>query len=103
MGIGIYRLLRPIGEEKAVLAAILFLFAPLNLLAVLITTDTPLILFSFISAFYFYKAQQQDKLIHYLLAGVFLGLAFYSKFFAGLLGLAYFFYTLFFICNQRGI
>ena len=103
MGIGIYRLLKPINEEKAVLAAILFLFAPLNLLSVLITTDTPLILFSFISAYYFYKAQDNDRVGQYLLAGLFLGLAFYSKFFAGLLGLAYFFYTVFFIRMQRGL
>ena len=103
MGIAIYRLLRTVDEDKAVLTAILFLFAPINLLSVLITTDTPLILFSFISGFYFYQAQANDSAKKYLLAGLFLGLAFYSKFFAGLLGLAYFFYVIFFIRNQRGI
>jgi len=102
MGLVIFRLLKPVDETKALLAAVLFLFAPLNLLSVLITTDTPLILFSFISAVYFYKAQQDDQFSHYFLAGVFLGLAFYSKFFAGLLGLAYFFYIVLFIRLQRG-
>ena len=102
MGIAVYRLLKGIDEHKALLAAVLFLFAPLNLLSVLITTDTPLILFSFISAFYFYNAQKQDSFYQYLLAGLFLGLAFYSKFFAGLLGLAYLFYAVIFIRAQRG-
>ncbi len=105
MGWVIYRLLKnaQVDEGKAAFAAILFLLAPLNLLSVLITTDTPLILWSFISAIYFYQAQKQDQLTKYLLAGFFLGLAFYSKFFAGLLGLAYFFYIVFFIRNQRGL
>ncbi|MBN4080594.1 glycosyltransferase family 39 protein [Beggiatoa alba] len=108
MGIVIYRLLKGVEQDnerqiKAAFAAILFLIAPLNLLSVLITTDTPLILWSFISAFYFYKAQYRDQTSKYLLAGFFLGLAFYSKFFAGLLGLAYLFYVLIFIRNQRGL
>lgn len=103
MGMVIFRLLKEIDETKAAYAAILFLLAPLNLLSVLITTDTPLILWSFISAFYFYKAQREDQLVQYLLAGLFLGLAFYSKFFAGLLGLAYFLYVLLFIRAQRGV
>ena len=103
MGIAIYRLLKDIDETKAILAAILFLFAPLNLLSVLITTDTPLIVFSFVSAMFFYQAQQNDHYLKYLLAGLFLGLAFYSKFFAGLLGLAYFFYIVLFVGKQRGV
>jgi len=105
MGVVIYRVLKSaqVDESKAAFAAILFLLAPLNLLAVLITTDTPLILWSFISAIYFYQAQKQDAWTKYLLAGFFLGLAFYSKFFAGLLGLAYFFYIVFFVYNKRGI
>jgi len=105
MGLVIYRLLKNanVDDNKAALTAILFLLAPLNLLAVLITTDTPLILWSFISAVYFYQAQKEDRLAKYLLAGFFLGLAFYSKFFAGLLGLAYFFYLVIFIRLQRGL
>ena len=103
MGVVIYQILKDVDEDKAALAVILFLLAPINLLSVLITTDTPLILWSFISAFYFYKAQRDDNLKKYLLAGLFLGLAFYSKFFAGLLGLAYFFYIALFIRLQRGI
>ncbi len=105
MGLVIYRVLKNanVDDNKSALTAILFLFAPLNILSVLITTDTPLILWSFISAIYFYQAQKQDQLTKYLLAGFFLGLAFYSKFFAGLLGLAYFFYLVIFIQLQRGL
>lgn len=105
MGWVIFRLLRnaQVDEDKAAFVAILFLLAPLNLLSVLITTDTPLILWSFISAIYFYQAQKEDQLTKYLLAGFFLGLAFYSKFFAGLLGIAYFFYLVFFVRLQRGL
>lgn len=103
MGIVIFRILKGLDEAKAAYAAILFLLAPINLLSVLITTDTPLILWSFISALFFYKAQRDDNLTNYLLAGLFLGLAFYSKFFAGLLGLAYFLYIALFIRGQRGL
>ena len=102
MGYAIYHLLKQFDENKAALTAIIFLFAPINLLSVLITTDTPLILWSFISAIFFYKAQQADNLKQYFLTGLFLGLAFYSKFFAGLLGLAYFFYIAIFVRAERG-
>ncbi|HEY6093649.1 MAG TPA: glycosyltransferase family 39 protein, partial [Gallionellaceae bacterium] len=49
IGYGIYRMLRPLDEHKAALVAILFLISPLNVLNVLVTTDTPLILFAFLS------------------------------------------------------
>jgi len=89
IGIGIYRLLKPHDETKAALAATLFLVSPLNILNVLITTDTPLILFAFLSAASFYKAQQKTSLGWYALSGAFFGMAFLSKYFAVLLGLGY--------------
>lgn len=64
------------------LAAIAVLLVPLNVLGVLVTTDTPLVLFSVASMIAF--ARQR-----FLLAGVLLGLAFLSKYFAVLLGIAY--------------
>lgn len=64
------------------LAAIAVLLVPLNVLGVLVTTDTPLVLLSVASMIAF--ARQR-----FLLAGVLLGLAFLSKYFAVLLGLAY--------------
>ena len=99
IGWAIYRLLRD-RHPQAVMAAILFLIAPVNILGMLITTDTPLLLWSFLSALCFYRAQERDAPGWYLLAGLMLGLAFFSKFFAGLLGVAYVLYILFFV--RRG-
>lgn len=95
IGIGIYRLLKPQDANKAALVAMLFLLSPLNVLNVLVTTDTPLILFAFLSMTALYKALQQDKLAWYAASGVFFGLAFLSKYFAVLLGLSYLAYWLF--------
>ena len=68
--------------DTADLAAIAVLLVPLNVWNVFITTDTPLILFSVASMLAFARTR-------FLLAGVLLGLAFLSKYFAVLLGLAY--------------
>ncbi|MGV8934399.1 MAG: glycosyltransferase family 39 protein [Gallionellaceae bacterium] len=95
IGIGIYRLLKPLNADKAALIAILFLVSPLNLLNVLVTTDTPLILFAFFSMASLYKALQHNKMGWYALAGIFFGLAFLSKYFAVLLGLSYLAYLIF--------
>lgn len=64
------------------LAAIAVLLVPLNVWNVFITTDTPLILFSVASMLAFARER-------FLLAGVLLGFAFLSKYFAVLLGIAY--------------
>ena len=69
-------------EETADLAGLAVLLVPMNVWNVLVTTDTPLALFSVASLLAF--ARQR-----FLLAGVLLGLAFLSKYFAVLLGLAY--------------
>ena len=101
IGWAIYILVRRQNEAVAVMVAILYLLAPVNLLGVVITTDTPLLLWSFLSGVCFYYAQRHDNRYWYLLSGLFLGLAFFSKFFAGLLGVAYFFYLLLFV--RRGL
>ncbi len=101
IGWAIYLLLRRQHEDVAVMAASLYLLAPINVLGVMMTTDTPLLLFSFLSALGFYLAQRHDQLGWYLFSGLFLGLAFFSKFFAGLLGVAYFIYLLLFV--RRGM
>ena len=95
IGIGIYRLLKPYDETKAALIAILYLLSPLNILNVLITTDTPLILFVFLSAAALFKALHKDSLRWYALSGMFFGMAFLSKYFAVLLGLGYLGYFIF--------
>lgn len=95
IGIGLYRLIRPFDETRAQLAAMLYLVSPLNVLNVLITTDTPLILFAFLSAWALSRALQKNSLLWYALAGALFGMAFLSKYFAVLLGLAYLAYFVF--------
>ena len=81
-------------EDSANLAALCVLLVPLNFANVLITTDTPLIFFSTLSVLFFARAAQRGSAWVFLAAGVFLGLAFLSKYFAVLLGLGYFAWAL---------
>lgn len=81
--------LRGRGEEAGWFAATLVLLAPASVWGVFVTTDTPLIYFSFFSACAFIRAARDDDPRFYLLAGVLLGGAFLSKYFALLLALAY--------------
>ncbi len=101
IGLGIYHLLKSQDEAKAILVAILFMVSPLNVLNVLVTTDTPLILFAFFSVFALFKALQKDRMGWYALSGTCLGLAFLSKYFAVLLGVAYLGYAIFSARNAR--
>lgn len=70
-------------------AATLALLAPASVLDVLITTDIPLVYFSVASALLFLHAQRTRSMPAFALAGLLLGGAFLSKYFAVLLGLAY--------------
>ncbi len=81
--------LRRVDEDKAYLAALAFLLVPANVWNVLITTDTPLVLFSFLSALCFAAALQRESQSLYAACGAFLGLAFLSKYLTVLLGLGY--------------
>ena len=81
--------LKPRGEQIALSVASLVLLAPANVWNVAITTDTALVYFSFFSALCFLRACRDDAPRWYLAAGVLLGGAFLSKYFAVLLGLAY--------------
>lgn len=83
----------PENRVNAAWASILFLISPLSLCAVIVTTDTPVILFSFLSGLCVLTAlKKQDHLGWFALAGLNLGLAFFSKYFAVLLALSYFIY-----------
>jgi hypothetical protein len=66
-----------------------YLLMPWSLLFVLVTTDTPLFLFSSLSVWFFVRAVTKQKQIYFFLAGLFVGLAFLSKYFVVLLLLAY--------------
>jgi hypothetical protein len=86
--------LRPRGETVAWGAALLVLLAPGNVWNVLITTDTPLVYFSVLSAFGWLLARRAETAglspwRWYLLAGFGLLGAVMSKYFAALLGFAY--------------
>jgi hypothetical protein len=98
---GVYFVLRRADPTKAALAALAFVLLPVNVLGVFITTDTPLILFSFASAFAFWLGIVKRSPAWQALAGAFLGLAFLSKYFAVLLGLAYIAYVLLSPREQR--
>jgi len=86
---GIHAALLRFDADKALLAAVAYLLVPINVWNVFITTDTPLILFSFFSALAFWQAELRRAWLLYALSGVLLGLAFLSKYFAVLLGLVY--------------
>lgn len=105
---GIYTLLKKRQPQVAALVALCFLVAPVNLINVLITTDTPLIFFSFASAYFAYFAlyendTEKEQNIGFIFSGLFLGLAFFSKYFAIFLGLAYGIYIVLFHRNKKGI
>ncbi|MFZ2852667.1 MAG: glycosyltransferase family 39 protein [Rhodocyclaceae bacterium] len=92
---GAWWLVRPHGVERARGAALLVLLAPVDVWNVLITTDTPVILFTLLSALAYVAAQRRHSLACYALAGVLLGLAFLGKYFAALLGIAFLVHVLF--------
>jgi hypothetical protein len=71
-------------------AALFILLAPANIWNVAITTDTPLVYFSVLSALAWIHAARNNAPHFYLLAGVLLAGAVLSKYFAALLGCAYF-------------
>jgi 4-amino-4-deoxy-L-arabinose transferase-like glycosyltransferase len=92
---GAWWLVRPQGAARAGAAAWLVLLAPVDVWNVLITTDTPVILFTMLSALAYVAAQRRNSLLWHAVAGALLGLAFLGKYFAALLGIAYLVHALF--------
>lgn len=88
VGCLLWRVLRPVDAGKAAWAATLFLWSPVNVLNVFMTTDVPLIFFTAVAVAWAIRAHRSDRRSDYLLTGAFVGLAFLSKYFAVLLGLA---------------
>ncbi|HQY87289.1 MAG TPA: glycosyltransferase family 39 protein [Tepidisphaeraceae bacterium] len=99
IGLLLWRTLRSIDAQKAGWVAALYLWSPHSMANIFMTTDTPLIFFSAVSGVFAFRACREDRKIDYLLCGVFLGLAFLSKYFAVLLGLSY--AVLFLFCIGR--
>ncbi len=101
IGAALWWALKGIDKTRAAWAVALFWLAPINWLNTLITTDTPLIFFSVMSACALMRAErrptnglQSDRPAYgfYALSGAFLGAAFLSKYFAVVLGLTYIVY-----------
>lgn len=88
------RRLQPEADDKPWLMGSLFLALPFTWSLNLITTDTPLILFLFFSGYAFIRGEQSQSLRWMAASGVLLGLALFSKYFAGLLAIAYAVYLL---------
>ena len=86
--------LKDTDRVRAAWAIVFFWLAPLNWLNMLITTDTPLIFWSVLSVAALMRAERRADLdrmayVLYALSGLFLGLAFLSKYFSVVLGLTY--------------
>jgi 4-amino-4-deoxy-L-arabinose transferase-like glycosyltransferase len=82
-------------EASAWWAGAVYLAMPWSWLFVLVTTDTPLVFFLALSMGSFLRAELAHRAARwYALAGLCVGLAFLSKYFAALLGLAYAVYLL---------
>lgn len=92
------RLLLPQDQATAWWMGAIYLVMPWSWMLVLVTTDTPLIFFMCLSVWLFLRAETTDKShavwAWYVASGVALGLAFLSKYFAVLMGLAYAVYIL---------
>ena len=84
------RVLPEAREAQAWLAGAVYLAMPWSWMFVLVTTDTPLILFMALSFWAYVRADTSERGTGwYLLCGALLGAAFFGKYFAALLGFAY--------------
>lgn len=84
----VYLTFRRLDETRARLASLIALAVPLFMVAVLITTDTLMVLFGVLAIWLCQRAIVTTNRVYFLACGVFLGLAFLSKYFAGLLAFA---------------
>jgi 4-amino-4-deoxy-L-arabinose transferase-like glycosyltransferase len=97
IGASLWWALKGVDKTRAAWAIAFFWLAPLNWLNTLITTDTPLIFWSVLSACALIRAERRQAIDRatyglYALSGAFLGAAFLSKYFAVVLGLTYIVY-----------
>lgn len=97
------RRIDPAEEEKSWRLATVFLLLPFTWGLNVVTTDTPLILFMFVSGYCYLRGDLSGRLGWYVATGIFLGLALLSKYFAGLLAIAYFVHFLFTARTGKGL
>lgn len=89
IAIALYRALSPTGKQRAAWVSAWFAMMPVSWLNVLITTDTPMIAFGLLACWTYGRADVRGRSADYLLTGFWLGLAFLSKYFAALIGIAF--------------
>ena len=96
------RRLQPNAGDKTWWMASLFLLMPFTWSLNLVTTDTPLIFFLFFSGYAFLRGELDRDLRWHVACGALLGLALLSKYFAGLIAIAYAVYFIFIVRSRRG-
>jgi hypothetical protein len=94
-------ILRSVDPIKANFAGVFFLLSPVNLLHFLITTDTPMLFFGLFAGAFAIRAVRRDRLVDWMLAGLFLGFAFLAKYFAVVMGLSFALHLLIFGGRRR--
>lgn len=72
-----------VSQNTAFWLALAFFVSPISLMFVVTANDTVLALFAMLGLYFFAKALQGQKWLDVLLAGLLLGMAFLSKYFAG--------------------
>lgn len=93
----IYKLVRlsnETSEKTALWVALAFFVSPISLMFVVTANDTVLVLFSILGLYFFAKALQGQKWLDVLLAGLLLGMAFLSKYFAAFMLIGLILYAL---------
>ncbi len=98
---GAWHLLRQVSVERARLAALLVLLQPADVWNVLITTDTPVVLFSMLAVLAYVQGMRSASTGWHAIVGLLLGAAFLGKYFAALLGFAFAAHILF-VRRDRG-
>jgi len=81
-------------KNIALWVAMAFFISPLSLMFVVTANDTVLVLFSMLGVYFFIKTLKQQQWGDALLAGLFLGLAFLSKYFAAFMLIGLLAYTI---------
>lgn len=95
-------LLYQIQKDKALLVSFIFLASPIDVLLVLMTNDVSLLFFSALGTLMFLYSLQKEKLSYAIFAGLFLGSAFLSKYFAVFLMFSLLIFS-FYIYGRRAI
>lgn len=78
---GIYSIVKELSSKPlAIVASLLYYTTPMSLMSILISTDTPLVLFVFLSGWFFLRSYKHNETASYLASAIALGLAFWSKY-----------------------